>query len=415
MIGGGIYALTGKIAGEAGMYAPFSFALSACLAFLTALSYAELSSRYPVSAGEVKYVSVAFSKKLFASLVGWLIIFTGIISAAALCNATAGFIMEFINLPQKLITVALILSLGFIAIWGISQSVWTITIITLIEIGGLLLVIFSGWDHLTSLNTRWVEIIPPLQMDSMAIWVGIFSATFLAFYAFIGFEDMVNISEEVKNVKHTMPVAIISCISITLIIYCLVITVAVLSVPPAQLAQSNAPMRDIMESTGQSMSPTIMIFISLMATVNGALVQMIMGSRVLYGMAKERKAPLFLKEISSQTRTPIKATMLIVLFILIFAVMLDLTTLARITSLIVLFIFACVNAALLKIKASRKKTKKPKFTVHWGFVLSAFTVCIAMLLFEISRIILSLVYWWPSIAEELGLKSSGFILTQLFL
>ncbi len=386
MVGGGIYALTGKVVGMAGMYAPIAFALSAVLALITAFSYAELASRFPFSAGEVRYISAAFARKSFASLSGWLIIFTGIVSSAALANATTGFIQDFIDLPELWLTAAIVLTLGGVAAWGITQSVALVTLITLIEIGGLLLIVFVGLDDLATLGARWPELVPPIEMSELALWSGIFSGAFLAFYAFIGFEDMVNIAEEVKDVRRTMPVAIIICIILTLVFYVLVALVAVLAVEPNTLAASNTPLATIMESTGPGVPPALMGVISILATVNGVLVQIIMGSRVLYGMANGGHAPAFFSYISQRTRTPIWATGSVVIATLVCAMLFDLTTLAKVTSAIILFIFVSVNAALLKLKLSGTiKEDNGFFLVPWWLPLLGLVVCSAMLIFEIGK------------------------------
>ncbi|NCO04269.1 MAG: amino acid permease [Alphaproteobacteria bacterium] len=379
MIGGGIYALTGKVAGISGMYTPIAFALSASLALITAFSYAELSSRFPLSAGEVRYVSAAYNRKRFSSLIGWLIVFTGILSAAALANATAGFIEDFISLNTLFLTAMIVVILGALAAWGITQAVVVVTLITLIEIGGLLLIIYTGRYDLAMLNTRWLELIPPEGLSDLAIWSSIFGGAFLAFYAFIGFEDMVNVAEEVKDVRRNMPVAIIVCIVVTLIIYVLVSLVAVLSVPPDRLEQSNTPLAMIMAYNGSTIPPWIMSLISMLATVNGILVQIIMASRVLYGMAKGGEVSSWFSRIYPKTQTPLRATGLVVIAVLIFSLLLDLTMLAKVASAITLFVFASVNAALLKLKWSADERSHGLFTVPFIIPLSGFMICSVML------------------------------------
>jgi len=382
MIGGGIYALTGKVAGIAGMYAPAAFALSALLALVTAFSYAELSARFPLSAGEVRYINAAFARKKLAALVGWLIVFTGIVSAAALANATASFIQDFIDLPALPLTASIVLLLGLVAAWGITESVALVTVITLVEIGGLLLIIITGHHELATLGELWHEFIPPFDLQSHVIWGSIFAGSILAFYAFIGFEDMVNVAEEVKDVRRNMPIAIFICITLTLIIYVLVSLVSVLSVSPDILADSNTPLATIMEHNGSNIPPWLMGLISILATVNGVLVQMIMGSRVLYGMAKGGEAPARFGEVHPKTHTPLKATGLIIIAVLIFALLSDLTTLAKIASIIILFVFASVNAALVKLKLDQKEAPEENlFTAPTFVPILGFLVCIAMLAF----------------------------------
>lgn len=389
IIGGGIYALTGKVAGTAGMHAPLAFAISALVALLTAFSYAELSSRFPLSAGEAKYVDAAFSRRRFSMLIGWLVVFTGLVSASTLTVATAGFMMDFVPLPKEIFIAVIVLLLGGLACWGIMESVALVTVITLIELGGLLVIVAAGAESLAALPERWRELAPPSPIAGLAAWGGIFSGAFLAFYAFIGFEDMVNVAEEVKDAKRSLPAAILVCIAASLLIYFLVIAVAVLSVPPADLAQSNTPLRMILERTGHPLPPAVMGLVSLLATVNGLLVQLIMCSRVLYGMARQNQAPAWLGHVQARTRTPVKSTLAVAAVILVLALGLDLATLARIASGIILFVFICINAALLKIKRMEKGKDKDKeaFRAHWSLPLAGLLTCAAMLVFEIGRML----------------------------
>ena len=383
IIGGGIYAMTGKVAGVAGMYAPLAFLVSASIALITAFSYAEMAGRYPLSAGEVRYVDAGFAKRPFSMLIGWMIIFTGIVSCATLTNATAGFILDFIELPTLPLRAGIILLLGLIACWGIRESVSLVTVITLIEVGGLLLVVILSRQELATICTRWQELLPPTGANDLAVWSGIFSAAFLAFYTFIGFEDMVNVAEEVKDARHTLPAAILICIFLSMTLYVLVSLAAVLTVPPAQLAASNTPLATIVSYSDHMLPPWLLGAISILATVNGILVQMIMSSRVLHGMAKGNEAPALFRRVNSFTRTPLEATVFVVALILFFSLVLELTTLAKTTSTIILFVFAAVNAALLKLKWSGRAAPEGIFTTWWWVPLLGFVTCSGMLLFKL--------------------------------
>lgn len=378
MIGGGIYALTGKVAGIAGMYAPVSFLVSAVLILLSAFSYAEMSTRYPISAGAAQYVRAAFDKKAFTLLIGWLLIFTGVVSAALLSSATAGFIEDMTGLPRGILILGLVLLIGSIAAWGISESVALVVTITLIEIGGLLLVVFTSGGALADFGARLPEMIPPVT--DIAVWTGIMGGAFLAFYAYIGFEDMVNVAEEVKDVKRTMPLSIMICLFSTMVIYLLVILTAILTVAPEELAQSNTPLALIMEKGGSAVPPQVMGVISMLATINGALVQIVMGSRVLYGLSKAGQAPAIFGRIHTSTRTPLESTAVVVALILVFALLFELTMLAKVASTIILFIFTAVNVALFKIKRAEGPTPDGGFCVPvWVPALGAVT-CVALLI-----------------------------------
>ena len=358
-IGGGIYALVGKVAARAGMLAPLSFMAAALLSAFTALAFAELSSRYPKSAGEAVYVQQAFNRNSLTIFIGILVVFNGCISAAALANGFVGYLQVFVAIPAWAAIIAVTLALGLLAIWGIGQSVITAAAITLIEIGGLILIIWVTRSDLATFPARLDEFTPGLDGT---LWLGILSGSFLAFYAFIGFEDMVNVAEEVKDVEKNLPRAIIITLGLTTMIYFLVTLAAVLSVTPEQLGQQNAPLSYIYSSKTGS-DATLISLISIFAIVNGGLIQMIMASRVLYGMSRQSMIPVALKfmaDINPRTQTPIKATLLVMLLVSVLALSYAIESLAETTSLMILIIATVVNAALIRIKLKAGSEVSPQ-------------------------------------------------------
>jgi len=378
MIGGGFYALLGEIAGEAGLFTPLAFLLSGLLAFVSATSFAELSSRLPFSAGEARYTQEAFSSKNFSTMVGWLVILTGIVSAATITVATAGFVQDFINVSQTVAILFLVLSMGVIAAWGIGKSVAFVAIISVIQIGALVYIVFVAGDSLSQLPSRWQELFVP---TSSTIWLGVFSGAFLGFYAFVGFEDMVNMAEEVKDVRKNLPIAILVSIFLTTLIYIVVSTIAVLTVSPQMLASSNTPVAEILRGHG-AFTMKMMGVVSLLI-VNGALVQIIMASRVIYGLSTKDQAPAFLGKINSKTQTPLLATAIITLIVLALAIFFPLQTLAESTSFIILFIFAIVNLSLWLIKGREDKDTKQKISFPRWVSLFGFMTSIVVLLFQV--------------------------------
>jgi APA family basic amino acid/polyamine antiporter len=346
IIGAGIYVLIGVVASKAGMYSPIAFLLAAFIAGFTAFSYAELTSRLPRSAGEAVYFQEAFGKRWLSSTIGWFVVAIGLVSAATIANGFVGYLEFFIQIPDWLAITCLVIFLGLIAAIGISQSVWLAAIITLIEIGGLIYVLVVAGDNFSHLPERLPEMIPSLDVST---WNGIFIGAFLAFYAFIGFEDMVNVAEEVKDAPRTLPKAIVLALVISTVLYLAIALVAVLALPINDLASSKAPLATIVEASNNK-STLLISAISLIAVVNGALIQIIMASRVLYGMGNTNLAPHLLAKINPRTQTPLVATGLTVLAVLVLALWLPLVTLAQITSFITLLIFAGVNLALIKLK-----------------------------------------------------------------
>ncbi len=196
ILGADIYVLVGKVAASAGLYAPIAFLVASLLAGFTAFSYGELSARLPRSAGEAVYVETGLRVRFLSIAVGLLVVSTGIVSTTALANGVVGYLRFFIDVPDWLTITVMVVSLGLLAAWGITESVTAAMLITVLEIGGLLLVIGVAGDGLIQLPERWPDLIPPADGG---VWLGILLGAFLAFYAFIGFEDMVNVAEEVKT------------------------------------------------------------------------------------------------------------------------------------------------------------------------------------------------------------------------
>lgn len=345
-VGAGIYVLLGEVASRAGMFAPVSFLTASVIIALTAFSFAELSSRYPKSAGEAVYVNAGFGWPQLAVAIGFLVVFTGLASSAAIVNGFVGYLNELIVLPRWLAIVLVVAVLGLTAAIGIFQSVTIAALITVVEVGGLVFVIWIARDAFVELPARVPEMLPPWEAG---VWGAILSGSVLAFFAFIGFEDMVNVAEEVKTARRTLPVAIMLTLGITTVLYMMIATVAVVALPQDALAGSEAPLALIYtQVTGAP--ATVISLIALVAVLNGALIQIIMGSRVLYGLSAEGWLPSVVGKVDPRTRTPVIATGIATGIVLALALLLPLVTLALTTSMTILVVFAVVNLALWRIK-----------------------------------------------------------------
>ncbi len=304
-----------------------------------------------MSAGEAYYVRKGFGAKRLSSLVGWLVILTGIVSAATLSVALVGFIQDaWPGLNTHVGIILVVLAMGAIAAWGIGQSVGVGTAITVLEVGALIYLLAVNGGAFARLPERFGEMLPGSVTETgIGGWMGMLGAAFLAFYAYIGFEDMVNMAEEVKDSRRTLPKAILISVLVATVIYVLIAFVAVLTVPIDTLAASKTPLAELVTGTGWWSTTGIWI-VSMLASVNGALVQIIMGSRVAYGMARKQQAPAWFGVVNPVTRTPIRATALVILIVLLLALFLPLTTLAQITASILLLVFVAVNLSLWRIK-----------------------------------------------------------------
>jgi len=236
-IGAGIYVLIGAVAGHAGTYAPWSFVLAAVVMALTVGSYAELTTRFPVSAGEAAYVRAAFASRAASTLTGLLTILIGVVASAAVALGAAGYIQQFVALPQGAIVAVVLAALGLVAAWGILESVLLASLFTLIEAGGLLVIIVAGWQAQVPLATALA--VPPLDIGTLS---GIGYASLLAFFAFIGFEDLANVVEEAKVPQRDIPRAMVLTLVISTVLYVAVAAIAVSAVPVAELAASPAPL-----------------------------------------------------------------------------------------------------------------------------------------------------------------------------
>jgi len=378
ILGAGIYVLVGKIAGISGIYAPFAFVTAAILATFSGLSYAELTSRYPKSAGEAIYIQQGLNIKMISVSAGLLIVISGIVSTATMTLGFVGYLQEFVQISDWVVITLCVVCLGGLAIWGIQESAIAVTVITVIETVGLLIILWSGRDLLTQIPERLPEFIPPFDA---AIWTGILAGSFVAFYAFIGFEDMVNLAEEVKNPTRNLPRAIIIALVVATILYMSVSFVAVLSATPEQLAQSDAPLALVYKNNTGS-SAIFISLISLFAISNGALMQIIMGSRILYGMSRQNWLPSIFGSVHAKTKTPIFSTALVTIIILILALWLPLLTLAKATSFVIIVVFILVNLSLCRIKL---KDPNPQgiFKVPYVIPLLGTITSTAFLLFQL--------------------------------
>ena len=357
-VGAGIYVLVGATAQAAGAYASFSFLLAAIVVSLTALSYAELATRYPVSAGEAAYVEAGFGTKSLAVVVGLAVASSGMISAAAVAMGAGSYLHGLIGLPVDILTIVVVMVMGLIAMWGIAESVIVASVITVIEILGLLFVIAWGLWFADPQGVTPKEMIPSMDAD---VWSGIFAASLLAFFAFVGFEDMANVAEEVKEPAKTIPRAIFWTLVVATLLYIGTSATVLMVVSLDTLSESAAPLLLVFADA----SPVVKQgfgMVAVVATVNGVLIQTIMASRILYGLADRGELPPVLARISPKTKTPVVATAVVMSLILLLTLTLPIDVLAERTSQIVLFVFILVNVSLIRLKW-KPASETPHFRV----------------------------------------------------
>lgn len=346
ILGAGIYVLIGKVASHAGYMTPLSFLLASLLAAFTACSYAELSARFPFSAGEVVYVHQGLRTRPLAILTGVLIMLAGIVSSATIARGFTGYLQVFLPVAEPAAIVMLAAVLGALAAWGITQSIVVASLMTVAEIAGLLLIL---WVARPAPATLLHALSRQVTAFSGADLQGVMAGAFLAFYAFLGFEDMVNVAEEVQEPQRNLPRAILLALGLSTLLYFAVALVAVSAVTPGQLAAAAAPLAFLYAHASHT-EPTLIAALSLLAVVNGALIQIIMVSRVCYGMGSRGWAPAWLAQVHPATRTPVRATVLVTGLVMLMALWLPLESLARATSFFILLVFVLVNLSLWRIK-----------------------------------------------------------------
>lgn len=377
MIGAGIYVLIGATAGRAGMHAPPAFLLAGIVIAPTAASFADLTTRMPISAGEAAFVKAGFGSDKLALLIGLMVISVGILSASAVAKGSVGYIREFVDLPPSMIILMVVLLMGAVAAWGILQSVTIAALMTLIEIGGLLILIFVGATQSDDLITRLPEIWTGLRR--VASVSGVFSAALIAFFAFIGFEGLTNIAQEVKAPQRTLPKAIFLTLGISTLFYIVVVWIALVSVPQIELATASAPLSLVFERiTGAS--PRAISAIAIVATINGIIAMMVMSSRVIFGMADRRLLPSVLARVSPLSRTPLNATALVVGAVLVSALTFPLEGLAETTSRLTLIIFMFVNTALVRLKLKNETVLPDVFIVPIDVPFAGSLLCLTLLI-----------------------------------
>ncbi len=378
-IGAGIYVLVGVAAGRSGMHAPLGFIGAAIVMSFSAATFAELGTRMPVSASEAAYVEKAFSRRWLSLAVGLLVVLTAIISAATISVGSAGYLGVFIDLPAHWIITCAVLTMGLVACLSTRQSVTVAGVMTLIEVGGLVLIVGAGAGLGSDVVTRLPEVLP--TSSDITVWAGLLGTTIVAVFAFIGFEHLVNVAEEMKDPSRTLPRALFITLGLTALVYALVVWIALVAVPPAELSRSPAPLALVFERlTGMPL--VTMSLIAIVATLNGVIVHMIMIARVLYGLASQGNLPQLLTKLSPMTGTPLLATAIGVGAILIMALVVPLAGLADLTARFTLVVFAIVNIALIRIKLREVRPPTGVFVCPLWVPVAGLFSSIALLLFD---------------------------------
>lgn len=351
ILGAGIYALTGTVAEQVGGAIWLPFLLAFALATLTATAYAELVARYPKAAGAALYANRAFRRPFLTFLVAFAVMMSGITSASAAARAFGGdYLAELLPFGVPTLVAAWVF-LGLITVvnvLGVSESVRVNVVLTLVEASGLLVIIGIGvWAlaHGDGDPSRALD----LHTDGPA-WMGVLGGTALAFYALLGFEDSVNLAEEARHPRRDFPRALFGGLAVAGAIYLAVAFTASMLVETDVLVGSTGPLLEVVRVAGLAFPPWLFALIALLAVMNTALINMMMASRLVYGMSREGIVPAALGRVHSRRRTPVVAIAFTVVLALTLTATGDLGGLADTTVLLLLLVFAVVNVAVLVLR-----------------------------------------------------------------
>jgi basic amino acid/polyamine antiporter, APA family len=376
ILGAGIYARVGAVAGEVGGAIWTSFLLGIGIAALTALSYGELSSKYPGAGGAALFVHKAFRSPVLTFVIAFAVLASGIASASAVARVFGGrYLQEFVAVPPLPVAILFILLVALINFRGISESIKVNMVLTVIELSGLLLIILVGVVALaggTGDLGRAFTFKPGVNVP-----LGILAGAAIAFYACLGFEDVANVAEEAQDPVRMLPVALIGGLAIAGLIYIVVSFTAAMVVDPATLSKSSGPLLEVVKAGPVAIPPRLFSAIALMAVANTALINMIMASRLLYGMAEQGVMPRVLGRTHRTRQTPWVAILFTTLLALALVITGDVGELANTTVLLLLVAFTLVNAAVLILR--RDRVGHRHFAVpSWVPVLGALT-CLALI------------------------------------
>lgn len=377
-VGAGIYVLVGEVITRSGQFAPVSFLIAGLVMLLPAAAFAELTGRMPFAAAEAHFVGTGFNSPKLFLLVGLAVATVGLISSAAIAHGAVGYLSHLVDWPVTALLIAVVVATGVVAGFDIKNSIAVAGLLTLIEVGGLLsIVVGSIWSG-NDLVAQAIESVPTTM--SPLLWNGIAASSLLAFFAFIGFEDIDSVAEETVNPQKTLSRGIFITLFLTVLIYIAVILAALAAVPIADISGHSAPLTIVFAKT-TVFSPLVITLIAIIATVNGIIVQLIMSSRVIYGLANRGSLPNVLARINPFTHTPLIATWLSVAMVLGLALAFPINRLAEWTSGITLAIFILVCAALIRIK--KRGTQAPEGTfinpiwVPYGGIIACSALLIA--------------------------------------
>ncbi|MGX9963212.1 APC family permease [Roseomonas sp. F4] len=376
MLGAGIYGLVGRAAGELGSAIWLGFLVAMVAALLTGLSYASLGSRYPQAGGAATITQRAFARPLLTWVVGLAVMASGLSSVATQSRVVAENLLRLAGLDG---VPAIVLALGFlliicgIVLRGIQESMWANIVCTTVEAAGLLLVIAVGIPYWGS-----ADLLETPSADGIGLSF-LMTGAILTFFAFIGFEDTINVAEEARDPRRTLPFGIIGAMLVATVLYIAVAVTAVSVVPWRELAAAPGPLAEVMARAAPWAPGWFYVAITVFAVANTALLNYVTASRLLFGMARQGLMPKALAAVHAGRRTPHVATLALLPVLVALILVGDISQLAAATVLLLLAVFTVVNVALLVLQR-RPGEKKGGFEVPWPVPAAGALICGALLL-----------------------------------
>ncbi|MDA1133260.1 MAG: APC family permease [Proteobacteria bacterium] len=356
IIGAGIYVLVGEVAATAGMATPVAFFAAGGLAALTGLAYAELVARHPAAEGSVGFVQQAFHRPWLSRAVAAMVALVVVVAAASIALGGAGYLAHtIVDLPVPALASSVVALFTVIACLPVRASVRLAAAIGVIEIAGLVLVIAVG-----AFQAKGGPALAEMLPGNGGEWRGVAAGAFLAFFAFIGFESMANMAEETRDVGRTLPLAIVLAIICATLLYCGVALVYVLAVPVTEFDGGQAPLTRIVERSFPAFAIPFAA-IAIAATLNGVLIEIVVLSRMAFGMARRRLLPAWLGKVHPRTATPVRATLVVGGVILVLTALVPFGALVRATSGLTLLVFAIVNLSLWQLQ---RRDPRPDLAVR---------------------------------------------------
>lgn len=350
IVGAGIYVAIGVVVARAGGAAPLSFIVAGVVAALTGLCYAELGSRFPDAAGCVSYVRHGFDSEVVARLTGLAMTVAVAVSAASIARGTAHYLVVLMPLPDVVLTAVVVIGFTIVAAIGVRESVGLAAVIGGLEVLGLIVASIVGF--LTAPSYDLSAMVPADRFG----WLGVLSGAFVAYFAFLGFETLANLGEEVRDPRRTLPLGVLGAVAASVLLYVVVVTAVVL-----RASESRNPLLDLFPDDA------VLAFAALgaLAVANGVLVQIIMLARLFYGMARRGQLPAILGAVHPTTRTPLYATVGAGAVVLATAIGVPFERLLVLANLLTLTVFVMVDLALWRVHRRAAEQRGGFVTARW--------------------------------------------------